>query len=503
MTLTPITEHEAVAVDVGPSDYLELAPFAPEARYPELRGESVSPSPNPAYRAVRESLRLAGLDAERYDTPAWNPLGAYIRPGETVLLKPNLVKESHPRDPDGWRYVLTHGSVIRAVADYVFLALQGTGRVIVADAPQTDSSFRRIAALLHLDALTQHYRAQGLDFAVVDLRKEEWRNEAGAIVHRELLPGDPAGYAAFDLGGGSEFAGHRGEGRYYGADYDEGTVNRHHTGGRHAYLISGTAVRCDVFVNLPKLKTHKKAGVTVNLKNLVGINGDKNWLPHHTVGHPGNGGDQFPDFTLKREVEHRVATALRHLTLRVPRATKLLQLARRTGTKTFGDTETVVRSGNWYGNDTTWRMCLDLNKALLYGNADGTLRQPELAQRKRYLCFVDGIVAGDGSGPMNPDPVRAGALLFGTNPAVVDAASAVLVGFDPDRLPIVREAFHTRGWPITTGHWRDVVLRADRGGWAGTLDQVYRRGEVMSFAPHFGWVGHVESPHRRAKGEAA
>ena len=62
-------------------------------------------------------------------------------------------------------------------------------------------------------------------------------------------------------------------------------------------------MKCDLFVNLPKLKTHKKTGITCSLKNFVGINGDKNWLPHHTEGVPANGGDEFPSFasTLLRE----------------------------------------------------------------------------------------------------------------------------------------------------------------------------------------------------------
>ena len=51
-------------------------------------------------------------------------------------------------------------------------------------------------------------------------------------------------------------------------------------------------------------------------------------------------------------------------------------MARRLGKHVFGDTEDVVRSGRWWGNDIVWHMCLDLNKVLLYGNRDGTLREP-------------------------------------------------------------------------------------------------------------------------------
>ena len=49
----------------------------------------------------------------------------------------------------------------------------------------------------------------------------------------------------------------------------------------------------DVVINLPKLKTHKKTGVTISLKNMVGINGYRNCLPHHTIGTPDASGDEF------------------------------------------------------------------------------------------------------------------------------------------------------------------------------------------------------------------
>src|SRR5438552_2282393 len=67
---------------------------------------------------------------------------------------------------------------------------------------------------------------------------------------------------------------------YYGADYDIEYTNDHHTGERHEYAFSGTALNSGIVINLPKLKTHKKAGVTLSLKNLVGLNTDKNLLPH-------------------------------------------------------------------------------------------------------------------------------------------------------------------------------------------------------------------------------
>ena len=474
------------------SDYFDQAPFHPSQRYPEYNYSIVSSEFNGVYESVRNCFILADLDSDNFDTAAWNPLGDLISPGETVVLKPNFVKESHPRDPDGWQYILTHGSVIRAVADYVWKALDGTGKVVVADAPQADSSFDEIVKVLDLEAVRQFYLAKGLDFELVDLRPEELVSRNSVIVNRRRLDGDPNGYIAFDLGQRSEFIGHEGVGRYYGADYDDGEVNDHHSEGRHEYLIAGTTIKADVVFSLPKLKTHKKAGITVSLKNLVGINGNKNWLPHHTEGSPLSGGDEHPHPNSKHRFERKAVPYFRRLSQQIPGiGTWIHRMARRLGGKIFGDTEEVIRSGNWWGNDTTWRMCLDLNKILLYGNPDGTLR-PDLSEhQKRHYVLVDGIIAGEGRGPMNPDPVPAGVLIFGLHPVSVDAACACLMGFDPDKIPVVRHAFHCRHYSLAAWDWRDVQIVSNRPEWNGVLPDISERS-TFHFEPHFGWKGHIE-----------
>lgn len=474
------------------ADYPETAPFHPSTRHPELPFPDLATEPNGAYDAVREALLASGWGAANAGTPSWNPLSALVRPGDTVLLKPNLVKEAHPRDPRGWRYVLTHGSIIRAVADYVVLALGGRGRIWLADAPQTDSSFAAIVQVLQLDRLAAFYRSRGVEFELVDLRQQEWTPRDGVIVGRRDLAGDPRGYIPFDLGGASELYGFGGEGRYYGADYVTTEVNEHHAGSKHEYLIGGSAIHADVFINLPKLKTHKKAGITCSLKNLVGINGDKNWLPHHTLGAPAEGGDEVPSLSLRRRIERRAVGALRATSVALPGlGPKLFHRAKSVGKIAFGDTETVVRNGNWHGNDTTWRMCLDLNKVLLYGGVDGRLRKPEAESRKRYLSLVDGIIAGEGRGPMNPDPVEARLVVLGCDPVAVDAACATLMGFDVQQIPIVREAFKVRGWPLTEVTHDEITLVSNEPAWNGRLSSL-PHASMLRFRPHFGWVGRIE-----------
>jgi uncharacterized protein (DUF362 family) len=493
ITMKRITADGSANVVVArvPARYPLAAPFDPDVAYPELGSDTpVSTEPNPAFLGVRECLRLAGLDKGLFGTVDWNPLGCWVQPGMTVLLKPNWVKFRHPRDPEGWRYTVTHGSVIRAVGEYVALALRGRGALIIGDGPQTDSSFEELAAGTGTDSVAGRLSRTGIDVNLVDFRKERWEEQGGVIVARHALPGDPAGYVAFDLGDDSRMAARGGEGRYYGAFYDAGEVNLHHAGGRHEYLISGTAVRADVVINVPKLKTHKKTGVTLSMKNLVGINGDKNWLPHHTEGDPTTGGDQFPGPSLKRSLERIGGRSLRKLATTLPGVGPwLLTRARRYGAGFFGDTDTVVRSGNWHGNDTTWRMALDLNACLLYGQPDGTLRKD---RAKTYLSFVDGIIAGEGAGPLNPDPHPAGIVAFGSAPAAVDAACAWLMGFDPENLPIVREAFAPSRLPTSAiSSWREVRLTSNHGSWARPLEDV-ALSECFHFRPHFGWAGSVE-----------
>ena len=91
----------------------------PECPYPErTAGE------NDVYRLIRAGFHALGYDAAHYGRPEWNPLGEIIRPGMTVLVKPNWVLHENDDPSHDMNCVVTHPSVIRAVLDYVFLALK-------------------------------------------------------------------------------------------------------------------------------------------------------------------------------------------------------------------------------------------------------------------------------------------------------------------------------------------------------------------------------------------
>jgi len=432
-----------VSVSIGNNGYPSKPPYSPHTFYQEysFNRDTLSSEVNHTYDGIRDALRLLGLDAEHYGQKDWNPLVEFVHPGDTVILKPNFIRDYRETKSGLEDCVITHGSVIRAVLDYVYIALKGKGRIIIADALQNDADFDMIRQMAGLNEIQAFYRQhEGFEVEVYDLRPERAKKIDGVIVGHEQLSGDPRGYVKVDLGSNSMFA----EVEHlchllYGSEYDTSEIRHHHTGGVHEYLISRTIMEADCIINLPKLKTHKKTGITVSMKNLVGINGNKNWLPHHRLGTPAQGGDQFADDSTTHRIEQKAMACFRSLfPLLGPLRGIIAKPLKAIGTNIFGDTNSnTIRSGNWYGNDTTWRMVIDLNRILMYADKNGNLQD---SPARRIFCIVDGIVGGEGNGPLDPTPKPAGIVLAGMNPVAVDLVCARLMGFDYKRLPVLFKA---------------------------------------------------------------
>lgn len=482
-----------VAISSGHEGYPSKPPYSPGISYPEYPfGRcALAAEANHAYEGLRDTLRLLGLDKECYGQKGWNPLGKVIRPGDTVVLKPNFIRDFRETHAGLDDCVITHGSIIRAALDYVYIALQGRGQIVIADAPQNDADFDAIRRIAGLNEIREFYQQHAhLDVEVYDLRPEKARKVSGVIVGHDELPGDPAGYVKVDLGSYSMFAEIESLCHLlYGSEYDTREICRHHTGGVHEYLISKTVLNADCIINLPKLKTHKKTGLTACLKNLVGINGNKNWLPHHRLGTPSQGGDQFADESARHQIERKVMTGFRHLfPLLGPARRVLAKPLLALGKRAFGDTNTdTVRSGNWYGNDTTWRMVIDLNRILAYADRDGHLRDHPT---RSVFYIVDAVIGGEGNGPLDPTSIRAGMVLAGRNPVAVDLTCARLMGFDYRRLPMLHQALHDHPLPLAAFEYCDVLCCSNEQQSQRSLEESDRAS--LGFTPHFGWRGHVE-----------
>jgi uncharacterized protein (DUF362 family) len=421
----------------------------------------------------------------------------FIKPGDKVVLKPNWIKEKHSKDPHAWDIVITHPSVVTAVIEMVLEALRGKGRIVIADAPQTDSSFATISRLVGIDTWKEMGIKQGVPVEVLDLREDEWTSRDGLIVGRRKLQGDPCGSTTVDMKDDSAFVGKpMPRLGYFGADYMSDETTWAHSEGRNIYKVSRSVIESNVFINLPKLKTHMKAGITVCMKNLVGINTYKNYLPHYSIGTPEQGGDEFDTHTSRTVAERAIMSRLRRLWSVFPQITKFFVPAKRMGRRIFGDSSEVVRGGSWYGNDTLWRTIIDLNRILLYANPDGTMRSGSIVMAKRYLSFVDGIISGEGRGPSSPDRIDTGVLIAGTNPLSVDCVAARMMGFDYLKIPYLREGFSIPKYSLADFVYEQLRLRSDYEPWDKPLGQV-SDASVFSFKPAPSWVGHIELKHRR------
>jgi len=456
---------------------------------------------NRLYSAVRELFIRLGLDSSRVGTPEWNPFREFVRPGEKVVIKPNLVYHEKGYLA-GSNCVVTHSSVLRPLVDYTLLALDGSGEVAICDAPLQSADLDAIMASSNLQSLLRYYESKNLPVRFYDLRLERVvANDSYFFEDKIAQRGDPQGYAVIDLGAESELEGISNSPavRFAVSDYSEEITQSNHRKHDHKYLISKTILESDVFINVPKLKSHQKAGLTVCLKNLVGINGAKAYLPHFRIGSPRSGGDEYG-------LEHRILHYLHSYARRSFQGKNKLLYNVSKGTWKFAKRMLGMRTkltpldggnekkffmcdGSWYGNDTLWRTIVDLNKILFLCNKSGEVTD---SVQRRYFALVDGVVAGEGNGPIEPFPKKAGILLAGFNPVLIDTASALLMGFDATKIPLLigSRDFERRVFKSdTTANEKSVVQLMINEGW-----QTVELGNLPSFdfLPPPAWVGCIE-----------
>jgi len=102
---------------------------------------------------------------------------------------------------------------------------------------------------------------------------------------------------------------------------------------------------------------------------------------------------------------------------------------------------------------------------------------------------VDGIVAGEGNGPMAPDRRECGLILAGTHPLAVDCVAASAMGFEPERIRLLERAFRMRELRFADFSRDAIRVVSNVEEWTGGLGE-FDAG--FRFKPHFGWVGAIE-----------
>jgi hypothetical protein len=333
----------------------------------------------------------------------------------------------------------THGSVVRAIIDYALIAAGPSGSVRFGNAPLQSTDWDSVLRDCGASVLSDFYRKKGYCVAPCDLRMEvvELRRSGAIAKHVSLDPKalceevdltDKSLLNEIETQEGNGFVG----GKYRVCDYDCRKTQAYQRPGRHVYVINKQILRSNCIIHAPKLKTHEKVGITCCVKGLVGMVGSKDCLAHHRLGTPATGGDEFAANLPLLEVLSKIHDYCSTL----PRESFLANGARRFErlVRRFLDRLGVVQAGAWEGNNTCWRMARDLLRIAYFAGDSGKL-MPSLV--RKHICLVDGIVAGEGQGPLRPEAVRAGLLIFGENLIEVDRLCARAMGFDPKKIPML------------------------------------------------------------------
>jgi uncharacterized protein (DUF362 family) len=435
-------------VEGSRTDYNLQWPFEPENSYIEFKNSNLiyaSKSKNEIYSQVRELLKQMSLDKENLKNSTWNPFGNFVKKGDKVALKPNFVRHFNDLPDQSLDVIITHMSVIRPLIDYAFLAVGKKGLVRIVEAPQADCEMDIIKKKFRIDELIALYKEKGYTLQFIDTRKEKMKIKEGVVLGLKPMAGDPNGYTIAKVNEYSEFIGNGIDSNLLrGADYDYDETSLHHHDNRHEYLISNSVLDNDLIINVPKIKTHYKIGLTVALKNLVGINGDKNWLPHWRKGTVDDGGDQFKDINFFNKAKSKFLEKIAPLLRIKPIAYTAMSLAKIIHSFGFKNN---FGCGTWFGNDTIWRTALDLNKTLFYIDDNGKINE-KLFDKRKYLTICDGIIAGEGQGPLAPKAKPLCILIGATNPAYCDLVIAKLMGFNYKKIRFLEKLFHIKKLPL-------------------------------------------------------
>lgn len=463
--------------------------YSPSQRYPEYPFNDIADKPNAVYDMVRSCLIGMELDSEHYGQTCWNPLGDVIEKGSTVLLKPNLVRHYNQSAEDGLDCMVTHPSVIRAIADYALIALGDTGKIIIGDAPVQSCDFSKLMETYGYNEITSFYKDRELDIPFLDFRiVSSAVDSSGILVSTKI--GKETSCIAVNMGRESAFytlmPGQAKKLRI--TNYDPNEMFKHHHDDIHEYLIPKIILNADVVINLPKPKTHRKTGVTIALKNLVGLNGNKDWIPHHTQGSLDQGGDEYFHKSLfkywRTFLSERIDIANLKGQRKRSRLYRLLQLiVGRLGKPFLMDN---FYEGSWYGNDTIWRTICDLNRIILYADKKGNITNKP--QRKLFI-LADMIISGEGEGPLMPVSKQAGIIAAGYQAFAFDQTIATLMGFDTNKIPSINNADYGDHIKVPMV---EPLIKSNNLCWDHCNIGELRQKKTLKFKPTSGWIGHIE-----------
>ena len=352
--------------------------------------------------------------------------------GRKILIKPNWVLQD--RNSNDSICLRTNNNIIIALIE--ILVENNPTQIVIGDAPIQGCIWDKMLPPSFYQTISDLSNKYFIPILIKDFRRVTFETKTNnPIKDRKPL----SEYLIFDLGTESSLEPiTTKKGIFRVTSYNPDRLANAHTRGKHEYCITNTLLEADLVISIPKIKTHQKTGITCALKNLVGINGDKDYLPHHRVGGIGLGGDCYPGKNLlRRFAEYMMDNANRNQGKSIYRFLLYSSLVL---WKLSNPKNVHQMAAGWWGNDTTWRMVMDLNKIATYGKSDGSL---SIEPQRIIYSLCDGIIGGQGNGPLDPEPLPLGIISFSNNSSLTDLCMATLMGFDIQKIPLIRNSKET------------------------------------------------------------
>jgi len=396
-----------------------------------------------------------------------------IGPKKKILLKPNWVY--HDKNETDEFCLTTHQNVVLAVLEFVLLL--NPISVIIGDSPLQSCNWELLLSNSFKLKISELQEINNIPINITDFRNEKWEQER--VLQKNCRHEND--YILFDLGADSMLEPLSIQDKIFiVGDYDIKETIKNHKKGSHKYLVAREAIDSDVVINLPKLKTHQKAGVTNGLKNYIGAIGEKACLAHHSSNLCQSGGDCFPGNNFIRkgaeyfnEISFKYKGEFTYYIFYYM-AALIWQFAPKSNYASL--------TGSWYGNDTVWRMVLDINKIISFGTLDGEISN---TPQRKMITISDAIIGGQGEGPLKPMPYTMGMISISNNDMFLDFVMTELMGFDSRKIPLLKsfaDTFDTSeyqlyfdGKIISANDLNNYSIKAiPPKGWIGKIERYYK-----------------------------
>lgn len=420
-------------IDTKIDSYNNNKIFNPSNKY--LEGININiKSDEKIYDEIRNLFITMKLDKKNIGTSLWNPFKDFIKEGNKVVIKPNLVKHINNCINGTTDSLITNFSIIRPIIDYCILALNGTGNIIVGDAPVQECDFDKVISINDLENAIKIYKeflGNDMSIELIDFRKNNNQNSESTLVSID----NDSSFKDID-----DYAK-----KYAITNYNLNYMKEHHLNGKHEYLISNYILNADVIINLPKPKSHRKAGMTACLKNFIGVNTKKEYLPHHRSGDINSNGDEFPEKSHIKNMHSKLSNYSYKHNLIINYTRKFLGLILKIQKKNR------FLEGSWYGNDTIWRTILDINKIVLYSDKNGKLKK-----KKQRIIFnvADMIISGEKEGPLLPTDKNVGLIVGSFNSLNMDTVICQIMGFNPEKIKYINNGYKLTKYKISDNDYK-------------------------------------------------